>query len=276
MLKKVIVALIGFVILSPLASRTQIVVDSLSIEEYVQDVLLGSGIQATNISYTGCFAQIAYMHEGASAGLGIDGGVVLSSDYAKNIQVPNPGYALWNLPNCPTSSGDADLLNIANSVPGMIGQSFSVSSVNDISILEFDFVPTGDTLRFNYIFGSDEYLTWVNSGFNDIFSFLLSGPGITGPYAAPTGFPGGAVNIAQVPGSNPPLPITISSVNNVLNNEFYINNPTNQIIGVNGYTVVLEAWHEVTCGETYHIKLAIADGSDTALESIVILEEGSR
>ena len=29
------------------------------------------------------------------------------------------------------------------------------------------------------------------------------------------------------------------------------------------------------CGETYHIKLAIADGSDTALESIVVLEEGS-
>ena len=275
MLKKVLIALVGFVFISPMISQSQIVVDSLSIEEYVQDVLLGSGIQATNITYTGCFAQIGYMHEGTASGLGIDGGVVLSSDYAKNIQVPNPGYSLWNLPNCPTSSGDADLLNIANSVPGMIGQSFSVSSVNDMSILEFDFVPTGDTLRFNYIFGSDEYLTWVNSGFNDIFSFLLSGPGITGPYASPAGFPGGAVNIAQVPGSNPPLPITISSVNNNLNNEFYIDNPTNQIIGVNGYTVVLEAWHEVTCGETYHIKLAIADGSDTALESIVILEEGS-
>ena len=275
MLKKVCIALFGFVLLSPLASRTQIVVDSLSIEEYVQDVLLGSGIQATNITYTGCFAQIAYMHEGASAGLGIDGGVVLSSDYAKNIQVPSPGLGLWNLPNCPTTSGDADLLSIANSVPGLIGQNFSVSSVNDVSILEFDFIPTGDTLRFNYIFGSDEYLTFVNTGYNDIFSFLLSGPGITGPYSSPAGFPGGSVNIAQVPGSNPPLPITISSVNNILNDEFYVNNPTNAILGVNGYTVVLEAWHEVTCGETYHIKLAIADGSDTALESIVILEEGS-
>jgi len=142
MLNKVVVGLIGLILLSPLASRTQIVVDSLSVEEYVQDVLLGSGIQATNISYTGCFAQIAYMHEGASAGLGIDGGVVLSSDYAKNIQVPNPGYALWSLPNCPTTTGDADLLSIANSVPCMIGQNFSVSSVNDVSLLEFDFVPT--------------------------------------------------------------------------------------------------------------------------------------
>jgi gliding motility-associated-like protein len=275
MLKKVIIALIGFVLLSPLVSRTQIVVDSLSIEEYVQDVLLGSGIQATNITYTGCFAQIAYMHEGASVGLGIDGGVVLSTDYAKNIQVPSPGLGLWNLPNCPTTSGEPDLLNVANSVPGLIGQSFSVSSVNDVSILEFDFVPTGDTLRFNYIFGSMEYNAYENTTFNDIFSFFLSGPGITGPYDSPAAFPNGAVNIAQVPNSNPALPITISSVNGSLNQQFYINNPTFQAINVDGYTVVLEAMHEVTCGETYHIKLAIADGSDTALESIVILEEGS-
>jgi gliding motility-associated-like protein len=31
----------------------------------------------------------------------------------------------------------------------------------------------------------------------------------------------------------------------------------------------------VQCGETYHIKLAIADGTDTFLESIVVLEAGS-
>ncbi len=273
-MRKLYILLTVFTTVFALNSRAQLVVDSLSIQEYVQDVLLGSGIQATNITYTGCFEQIGYMHEGTSAGLGIDGGVVLSSDHSHNIEVPSPNNWLGQN-GCTTVSGEPDLLNIANSVPGLIGQSFSVGSVNDVSILEFDFVPTGDTLRFNYIFGSDEYLTWVNTGYNDIFAFLLSGPGITGTYNSPAGFPGGAVNIAQVPGSSPVLPITISSVNNVLNSEFYIDNPTNTVISINGYTVVLEAMHPVTCGETYHIKLAIADGSDTALESIVILEEGS-
>ncbi|MFZ4785543.1 MAG: choice-of-anchor L domain-containing protein [Flavobacteriales bacterium] len=273
MLKKIVFSLsLIFVVVQ---SQSQVILDSLAVEEYVQDVLLGNGVQASNISFTGCFAQIAYLHEGNSVSLGIDGGVVLSSDYAKNIAVPSPGYGLWNLTDCPTSSGDADLLSVANSVPPLIGQNFSVSSVNDLSILEFDFVPTGDTIRFNYIFGSDEYLTFVNTTYNDIFGFFLSGPGITGPYNSPAGFPGGAVNIAQVPNSNPPLPITISSVNNVLNQEFYLDNPNQLVLSLNGYTTVLEAWHEVQCGETYHIKLAIADGSDTALESIVILEEGS-
>ena len=38
---------------------------------------------------------------------------------------------------------------------------------------------------------------------------------------------------------------------------------------------MLTASHPVSCGLTYHIKLAIADGSDSILESIVMLEEGS-
>ena len=57
-----------------------------------------------------------------------------------------------------------------------------------------------------------------------MFGFFISGPGITGPYSAPAAFPNGSVNIATVPNSTPALPITISSVNDVLNNQYYIDN----------------------------------------------------
>ena len=177
--------------------------------------------------------------------------------------------------DCPGMGVDADLLDVANSVPPLIGQSFIVSSVNDLCILEFDFEAGGDSIAFNYVFGSDEYLEWVNSSYNDIFAFFLSGPGITGPYAAPAGFPDGAINIAQVPESNPLLPVTISSVNDVTNPMYYVDNFNNDGICIDGYTQAFTASAQVQCGETYHIKLAIADGSDTALESFVILEEGS-
>jgi len=116
-------------------------------------------------------------------------------------------------------------------------------------------------------------LEWVNSAYNDIFAFFLSGPGISGPFGSPVGFPDGAINIAQVPDSDPPLPITISSVNDVLNQEYYIDNPENIGICINGYTVPFTASASVQCGETYHIKLAIADGSDNAIESFVVIEE---
>ncbi|NNE55285.1 MAG: hypothetical protein HKN32_04650, partial [Flavobacteriales bacterium] len=72
-----------------------------------------------------------------------------------------------------------------------------------------------------------------------------------------------------------PMPVTISSTNDQINSEFYIDNASNDGIFIDGYTVTLVAEHAVECGGLYHIKLAIGDGSDTALESIVVLEQGS-
>lgn len=254
-------------------SYSQVLVDqSLTPEEYVNDILLGSGIQASNITFIGSIIQLGHMTGGAGTDFPLDAGIVLSTADAANIQLPD-GFA--NVPFGEGVSGDPDLLSIANSVPPLIGQSFTVNSVNDLCILEFDFVATGDTMKFNYSFGSDEYLEWVNSQYNDIFAFFLSGPGITGPYDSPAGFPDGAVNIAQLPETDPALPVTISSVNDQINSAFYIDNVANNMIAIDGFTVKLEAVSQVECGGTYHIKLAIADGSDTALESIVILEAGS-
>ena len=269
-------------------SAGQITVDqSLTIQEYVNDILLGEGVTATNISFIGSSEQFGYMTGGLDEGFPIEGGLILSSGNAADAFCANQGCFNCTGPN-PT---DADLLDIANSVPDLIGQSFTVGSVNDLCVLEFDFDPAGDFVSFNYIFGSSEYRTmqvngadttysggYVNTQFNDIFSFFLSGEGINGSYDAPAGFPGQAVNIATLPGSDPPLPITISSVNDELNPQYYIGvspDANGTDICMNGHTTVLTAVYPVICGETYHIKLAIGDGSDGILDSVVILEEGS-
>ena len=235
-------------------------------EEYVQEILLGEGVTATNITYTGSLAQLGLLENGGGVS-SVESGLMLNTDDATC-----EGFCGDCLGG---SVPDQDLLDVANSVPPLINQTFTVSSVNDVCILEFDFEAGGDSIAFNYVFGSDEYLTYVNTTYNDIFAFFLSGPGITGPYASPAGFPDGAINIAQVPESDPLLPVTISSVNNVTNSDYYINNPAQEGICTNGYTTTFTAAAAVQCGETYHIKLAIADGSDTALESFVVLESGS-
>ena len=241
-------------------------------EEYVQEILLGEGVTATNITYTGSLAQLGLLENGSGV-FSVESGLMLNTDDATC-----EGFCGDCLGG---SVPDQDLLDVANSVPPLIGQSFTVSSVNDVCILEFDFEAGGDSIAFNYVFGSDEYLTYVNTTYNDIFAFFLSGPGITGPYASPAGFPDGAINIAQVPESDPLLPVTISSVNNVTNSDYYIDNDGGGFGGgpfdicVNGFTTTFTAAAAVQCGETYHIKLAIADGSDTALESFVVLESGS-
>src|SRR5205823_743581 len=73
-------------------------------------------------------------------------------------------------------------------------------STYDACILEFDFKPAGDTVKFNYVFGSEEYTSFTCSSFNDVFGFFISGPG----FAVPT-------NIALVPGTT--IPVCINSVN---------------------------------------------------------------
>ena len=108
---------------------------------------------------------------------------------------PNQGAAGWWGPNTVT---DPDLLNVSNIVPPLLGFT-GPTLINDVAVLEFDFIPNSDELSFDFIFGSEEYFGFENTVYNDVFGFFLSGPGITGPYSSPTAFPNGSVNLAVVP-----------------------------------------------------------------------------
>ena len=241
----------------------------------VDNVLLGGGITASNYSYQGDSSQIGWF-DAVNTNLGINSGIVMATGdiYALDPIIGGGFPLLTNL------IADPDLLAVANSVPGMIGQTFTVSSINDVAVLEFDFIPTSDSLRFRYVFGSQEYFGFENTSYNDVFGFFLSGPGIAGPWTAPAIHPNGSVNLAVVPNTLPPLPITISSINSVtpINQQYFVDNQgtgLDTIADADGFTTVLTARALVQCGETYHIRLAIADGSDQGLSSYVWLDGGS-
>ena len=69
--------------MSSFGALAQVDVDqSLTIEQYVNDVLLGEGVSATNINFIGSTEQIGYMTGGDDVGFPIDGGLVLSSGNA--------------------------------------------------------------------------------------------------------------------------------------------------------------------------------------------------
>ena len=269
MTKKILFFLL---VLTTFKAQSQIVIDNLvpyNTPVYLIDnVLLGGGVVASNHTFQGGPSQIGWFN-GVNTNLGIDSGIVMCTGDIYALDPINGG----GFPFLPNTVTDPDLLAVANSVPGMIGQSFSVSSINDVAVLEFDFIPTSDSMEFRYAFGSQEYFGYENTQYNDVFGFFLSGPGIAGPWA------NGAINLAVVPNTNPPLPISISSVNSVtpINQQYFVDNQSglNIIADVNGFTTVLTAQALVQCGQTYHIKLAIADGSDQGLSSYVWLEAGS-
>jgi gliding motility-associated-like protein len=251
------------------------VTNALTPTQLVQDVLLGGGVTAFNVTYNG---QINPPNNQPGRGrftavnsnLGLGAGVILSS--GRVVDAANPGNFFAS--NANNTGSDADLVALS-------GQ-----TINDRSVLEFDFIPTGDTLRFRYVFGSEEYPEYVCSNFNDAFGFFLSGPGITGPFS------NNARNIALVPNTN--VPVTINTVNPgtpgfsgtastcaasdpnwQANSVYYVDNQTGATVAYDGFTVVLTAFALVQCGQTYHIKLAIGDGFDSSFDSAVFLEAGS-
>ena len=134
----------------------------------VDNVLLGGGVVASNHSYQGDSAQIGWF-DAINTSLGISEGIVLSTGDVYALDPINGG----GFPFIANTVTDPDLLAVANSVPGMIGQTFTVSSINDVAILEFDFVASSNLLEFKYAFGSQEYFGFENSQYNDVFGFFF-------------------------------------------------------------------------------------------------------
>src|SRR5690606_17404572 len=75
----------------------------------------------------------------------------------------------------------------------------------DVTVVEFDFIPAGDSVNFNFVFASTEYDVYVCTNWNDVFGFFIDGPGIDGPYQ------NGAENIALLPDGV--TPVAINTVN---------------------------------------------------------------
>ena len=227
--------------------------------------LVGAGVAISNVTYRGAL-RAAGTFTSSSNVLGFTNGIVLSSGSARNVAGSNceDGMSVDN-----GEPGDPDLNTI-------VGEG---NTTNDAAVLEFDFVPTSSTISFQYVFGSEEYPDYVGA-FNDVFGFFLTAPG------------GTPVNLALIPGTD--LPVSINDVNDgnttvtppiaPTNPQFYVNNQvqfsaTGPLPPVdtelNGLTTVLGAQATLTPGLTYHIKLAVADANDFALDSDVFVRAGS-
>ena len=229
----------------------------LTIEDVAQ-TLLGQGVSIFNVTLTGAAASAGLFDGGAST-IGLTSGIILSSGSVHGAKGPN------DLDNTTTSfgnDGDADLTALAG------------FTTHDASVLEFDFVPSGDKVSFRYVFGSEEYNEFVSSQFNDVFGFFITGPGINGNFALVPGT-GEPVSINSINGGNPFGTVPVSNPTLYRNNDPNDPGPATIDIQADGLTVVLTLTATVVPGETHHMKLAIADAGDFVLDSWVFIQSGS-
>ncbi|MFA6941864.1 MAG: choice-of-anchor L domain-containing protein, partial [Clostridiaceae bacterium] len=212
------------------------------------DKLLGFGITAANIKFTGADAARGTF-SGGNGIIGFDEGAILSSGNASYVVGPND---ITNKTAENGLSGDADLTSLAE-VP-----------TYDAAILEFDFVPTSNVVSFQYVFSSEEYNEWANGTVNDTFAFFING-----------------VNYALIPETETAVSINTVNGGNPLgidpkNSQYYINNEDKHLnTQMDGLSVVFSVNAPVNQGVTNHIKMSIADGGDSSYDSNVFIKANS-
>ncbi|WP_411812359.1 choice-of-anchor L domain-containing protein [Chryseobacterium scophthalmum] len=234
--------------------------------QLVADVLVGNGggcvvPNISNVSVTPNTAASVndrawgYFNKGTS-NFPFQEGIVLSTGFAR--KAGNTAESSMGDNNGGTA--DADL-----------SAAIGVTDITNASILEFDFVPTSAQMKFNYIFASHEYegnYPCPPFQYDDAFALLLkpNTPGST------------YTNLAVLPGS-----AGLVSVPNILPSSFACGPINAQYFGsllpnatnYNGRTVPLTAEATVIPGQSYHIKMIIADARDPIYDSAVFLEAGS-
>ena len=246
-----------------LCLKAQISVYNQNINTSVQ-ALQGKGVNISNITHncnTNSGQSPHAFFDDPFGILGIKKGLVLTTGSAQNVLGPNDSKNQSQDNNKP--GYDSDLVTIEN----------SGDKLYDVCLVEFDVEVASEELRFNYVFGSEEYPEYVNQGFNDVFGFFITG-----------NFGSGFIetkNLATVPTNGISSDVSVDNINEFTNSQYYINNGTgstpysNPFIQYDGYTRPLVAKTYVDPCEKYHIKLAIADVGDGIYDSGVFIEEGS-
>lgn len=236
-----------------MCSYGQLVTDHYPHESQLVDVITGKGVRTSNITFRGALESRG-VFKNENTPLILEEGIILSTGEVKAAMGPNKGEGFTGLNN---TMGDKDLFELAQ------------SKTFDAAVLQFDFVPKKEVLRFYFVFGSDEYLEYVNSGFNDVFGFFIKDL-----------YTQEQTNIGIIPGTNEP--ITINNINFEKNKDFFISNTVrsnrsknSHTIEYDGLTKRLVAYHQVIPGRKYQIKIAIADAGDDNYDSAVFIEGGS-
>lgn len=222
----------------------------ISQHEAVQNILMGMPLQERNIQFKGA-PEAMGLFANKNTNLPLDSGLVLSTGHINSIAGQNVSSGITGMLG---RRGDDDLTRLAK------------TNTFDAAVLMFDFVPQHEIVKFDYVFGSEEYPEYVDRGFNDVFGFWLINLET-----------GDSTNLAVLPETG--QPITIDMINHLRYTAFYVDNTKwvkhsiqAYTIEFDGFTKPLLAYGEVEPGKPYRIKIAIADAGDPKLDSGVFLK----
>ncbi|WP_396159531.1 choice-of-anchor L domain-containing protein [Flavobacterium sp.] len=262
-MKKIILIFFG-VLFNVSVSQNITVNQTFTAQQLIENILVNSGcVSVSNFSASGGNFSAGEMSFGYFNANGsvfpFQEGIVLSTGKLSSVIGPNTNFSDsgigmgWN--------GDSDL-----------NTALSLTNTFNATVLEFDFIPNANTISFDYIFASEQYLlnpTANQCNYTDGFAFLLK-------EATATSYQ----NLALVPGTT--IPVRVNTVRGSgticpAANQTYFDafNTGTYPTTYDGQTKILTAQAAVIPGTLYHIKLVIADEGNARFDSGIFLKAGS-
>ncbi len=228
-----------------MVAATELPIDITASAMDMANAMFGDGMTIINATYTGDNNSSGIYSNGDSvsdATTPSDTGVILSTGNAQDF-TNSSGTANQNSDTTTDTSGvdgDAQLSAIAG------------LATYDAAIFEATFVPVGDTLTMQFTFSSEEYLEYVNAGYNDAVGIWVNG-----------------VQAELTIGDGN---VSIDNINTTSNANLYIDNANSAYnTEMDGFTVTLTVKAPVNVGQNNTIRIGIADAGDAEWDSNLLI-----
>ncbi|MGB0507533.1 MAG: choice-of-anchor L domain-containing protein [Pikeienuella sp.] len=228
-----------------MATAAQLNIDTTATAIEMAENVFGPGVTVVTATYNGDDLSSGIFSGGDTTAVDItpsDTGVIFSTGHATDVtnasgDVNQSGSTSTNTTGV---DGDSDFNDAA-------GQ-----STFDGAFLESTFIPNGDTLKFQFVFGSEEYPEFVFAGFNDSIGVWVNGV---------------QVELAIGAGQT-----SVDAVNSVNNSNLFVDN---QADGANtemdGFTITLSMSAAVNIGVENTLKIGVADAGDAIYDSNLLI-----
>jgi Ca2+-binding RTX toxin-like protein len=220
------------------------------------NTMFGEGVTVVSATYTGAEGAAGIYTGGSTTSPGVvpaDTGVILSTGLATDF-TNSKGLANQNPDTSNGASigeeGSADPIKGVDGDKGM--DAIAGVDTYDGAIFDATFIPTGNILTMQLVFSSEEYLEWVNSGYNDAVGIWVNG------------------KLARMTIGDGE--ISIDNINDVSNANLFRDNANSlwntEMVGL---TVILNVKAEVEIGKENTIRIAIADAGDSVYDSNLLI-----
>ncbi|MEP3784289.1 MAG: Hint domain-containing protein [Ascidiaceihabitans sp.] len=228
-----------------MVTASELPIDTSANATQMAETIFGDGVTVTGATYYGDNDSSGIYTNGDSVSPGVtpgDTGVIMSTGDADDFTNSNGQANQDN--NTSTNTSGINNFGQFNTAAG--------SRTFDASVLDVDFIPTGDLMTMKFVFSSEEYPEYQDSLYQDFVGVWINGS---------------LVPMSVGNGDTDP-----GNINSGQNQNLYVDNANSDYnTEMDGFTVTMTLTIPVNSGVVNSIRIAIADVTDSQYDSNLLI-----